>query len=62
MTTKAIEQLAEDALNAACLVIQEELDITDGGYAGAFFSDNEVRDKFIAYIEGELRGIEFDRL
>ena len=62
MKTKAIEQLAEDALNTACLLMQVELGITDGGHAGSFFSDDEVRDKFIAYIESELRGIEFDRL
>lgn len=38
MTEHDIDQLAEDALNAACLTIQEQLGQTDGGIAGVFFS------------------------
>lgn len=42
----ALYQGAEDAvqaaLNAGCLAIQKTLDITDGGFAGIYFSDDSL--------------------
>lgn len=41
-TQKEIQSMAENALNAACLSIQNELSQTDGGIAGIYFSgENE---------------------
>lgn len=54
---KEIEDLAEEALNAACLVIQTKLGVTDGGYASMFFSGDETREKFEDYIESEIRNL-----
>ena len=54
MTDIQIDDLAEEALNIACLTIQNTLKINDGGYAGMFFSDNEVKEKFIQYIKDEI--------
>ncbi|ACT51262.1 hypothetical protein [Methylovorus glucosotrophus] len=54
MTDIQIDDLAEEALNIACLTIQNTLKVNDGGYAGMFFSDNEVKEKFIQYIKDEI--------
>ena len=37
MTESQIDDLAEEALNIACLTIQNTLKVNDGGYAGMFF-------------------------
>ena len=37
-TEDQIKTIAENALNAACLSIQNELGQTDGGIAGIYFS------------------------
>ena len=37
-TQDDIHMMAENALNAACLSIQDELGQTDGGIAGIYFS------------------------
>lgn len=49
-----IEDLAESALNVACLEIQNKIWINDGGYASMFFSDDSVRNKFKEYIMDEI--------
>ena len=54
LTERDIDDLAEDALNAACLVIQEKLGVTTGDLASVFFSDDIVRDQLINYINSEL--------
>jgi len=57
LSAKEIEDLAEDALNAACLAIQQKLEVSDGGVAGMFFSGvegDEVRAHFNNYIRLEL--------
>ena len=54
MNQPEIDNLAENALNAACLVIQDALGVTSGDLAGQFFSDGEVKDKFMDYIRSEL--------
>lgn len=58
MTTKKlsieeIESLAEDALNAACLLIQNHIGQTDGGNASIWFSDDVVLNNLKAYIKYE---------
>jgi len=40
-TNNFIELLAEAALNAACVLIQDELGQTDGGVAGIYFSGDK---------------------
>lgn len=47
-----IDQLAEDALNALCLFVQDRIGQTDGGNASMFWSGHEgiIRD----YVENEL--------
>ena len=54
MTALQIDDLAEEALNSACLAIQTRLGVDDGGFASMFFSDNEVKSKFIEYIKAEI--------
>lgn len=53
-----VDDLAEAALNAACLVIQEKLGVTDGGYASIYFSDDEVREEFKDYIQSEINNLD----
>jgi hypothetical protein len=60
-TEKEMRELADDALNAACLVMQEAVGQTDGGFAGIWFSGDEVRDNFVEYIRREIEGVAFDR-
>lgn len=55
LTDQQIKDLAFEALNAACLHIQNTLGVTDGGYAGQFFSDNEIENKFKEYILSEIQ-------
>ena len=54
LTDKEIEALADEALNAACLLIQNKLEQTDGGLASLFFSGDDTLDTFKAYIRAEL--------
>lgn len=51
-TDPEIDNLAEDALNALCLFVQERIGQTDGGNASMFWSGQEdiIRD----YVEYEL--------
>jgi len=51
-TDPEIESLAEDALNALCLFVQERIGQTDGGYASLFWDGQEdiIRD----YVETEI--------
>ncbi|ANN80843.1 hypothetical protein [Bordetella flabilis] len=49
-----IDALAEDALNAACLLIQQRLGVKDGDLAGVFFSDDTTRNELRTYIKQEL--------
>ena len=55
---KQIEELAYDAINDACYLMQNKLGITDGGYASVFFSDDKVMNIFKDYIDRELENIE----
>ena len=50
------EQLADQAANAAIKHIQDSLNIEDGGFAGAYFSDekwNELVNPLVEYIKAE---------
>jgi len=49
-----VKELAEEALNAACKLMQDRLGVTDGGFASAFFSDDQVQDVFVEYINAEV--------
>jgi hypothetical protein len=51
-TDPEIENLAEDALNALCLFVQERIGQTDGGNASIFWSGRE--DIIADYVESEL--------
>lgn len=54
LTPKEIEDLAEEALNAACVVMQNRIGQTDGGTAALFFSDDEVKNAFMEYVRHEV--------
>jgi len=48
------DQLVETALDVAVKHIQDVLGVTDGGYAGVFFSDDIVRNNLRLYIAEEI--------
>lgn len=54
MTHAEKTTLADGALDAACLHIQDALGVTDGGLAGAVFSDDRATDMFREYIDAEI--------
>lgn len=54
-TEDEIDDMAEDALNALCLSVQNALGVTDGGLASMHFSDDETKDAIKAYIKAELQ-------
>lgn len=55
---EVVEDAVEDAINAGCRRIQDYLGVTDGGFAGVYFSGLEHRKKllevFIAYAAEEI--------
>lgn len=53
MTEQQITDLADEALNLACLHIQNRMGQTDGGVAGMFFTDEHLA-MFRDYIKIEL--------
>ena len=53
-TEDEIDDLAEDALNALCLSVQNALGVTDGGLASIHFSGDETRNNIKDYIRSEL--------
>lgn len=54
LTETEIIELAEEALNAACLHIQDAIGQDDGGVAALYFSGDRARDMFAAYIRSEI--------
>ena len=54
-TEDEIDDLAEDALNALCLTVQNALGVTDGGYASIHFSDDDTKNAIKTYIKAELQ-------
>ena len=57
-TEDGINDLAREALDAACLLIQERLGVETGDLAGMFFDDDRVEDSFRNYIRSELHWAE----
>ena len=60
-TESGIDSLAEDALNAACLSIQDALGQTDGGAAGIFFSgdaEEKIKEILREYVRFEIATLE----
>ncbi len=53
MSDKQIEELADQALNAACVVMQKALGVTDGDFASFYFGGKDPC-KFEDYIRQEL--------
>ena len=53
-TEDGIKDLAREALDAACLLIQERLSVATGDLAGMFFDDDRVEDSLRNYIRSEL--------
>ena len=54
-TENEVEALADEALDAACKLIQDRIGQTDGGIAGFYFSGEEVQAKLCGYIRAELK-------
>lgn len=54
------ERLVDEAIDAACLVIQKAVGQTDGGLAGAFFSDDKQKDSLRQYLRSELNVAQYD--
>ena len=59
-TEDGIKDLAREALDAACLLIQERLGVETGDLAGMFFDDDRVEDSFRNYIRSELHGAQHE--
>jgi hypothetical protein len=57
-TEDGIKDLAREALDAACLLIQTRLNVETGDLAGMFFDDDRVEDSFRNYIRSELQWAE----
>ena len=56
-TQEEIHAIAERALDAACLSVQDDLGQTDGGVAGVYFSGNReeiILDILKSYIQTEI--------
>jgi hypothetical protein len=55
---RLVEVSAEEALNAGCRLVQDTFGITDGGFAGVYFSGDEFRDQlqwqFAGYIAAQI--------
>jgi hypothetical protein len=54
MTNEQINELANEALNAAAALIQKRLGVTDGGHAAIFFSDDVALNNLVDYIASEI--------
>ena len=59
-TEDGIKDLAREALDAACLLIQERLGVETGDLAGMFFDDDRVEDSFRNYIRSELHWAQYE--
>ena len=59
-TEDGIKDLAREALDAACLLIQERLGVATGDLASMFFDDDRVEDSFRNYIRSELHWAQYE--
>ena len=57
-TEDGIKDLAREALDAACLLIQTRLGVETGDLASMFFDDDRVEDSLRNYIRSELNWAE----
>ncbi len=62
MTGQEIEDLANAALDAACLVIQDRVGVKTGDLASRYFSDDVALDELKDYIRSELNITEDEML
>ena len=59
-TPQGIDDLADEALNAAVLLIQDRLGVETGDLAGLFFSglaEHDIKEWLRRYIKSELRNM-----
>jgi len=59
-TEDGINDLAREALDAACLLIQERLGVETGDLASMFFDDDRVEDSLRNYIRSELHWAQYE--
>jgi hypothetical protein len=59
-TEDGIKDLAREALDAACLLIQTRLSVETGDLAGMFFDDDRVEDSLRNYIRSELHWAQYE--
>lgn len=59
-TEEGIKDLAREALDAACLLIQERLGVETGDLASMFFDDDRVEDSLRNYIRSELHWAQYE--
>lgn len=59
-TEDGIKDLAREALDAACLLIQTRLGVATGDLAGMFFDDDRVEDSLSNYIREELHWAQYE--
>lgn len=59
-TEDGIKDLAREALDAACLLIQERLGVATGDLAAMFFDDDRVEDSLRNYIRSELHWAQYE--
>jgi hypothetical protein len=59
-TEDGIKDLAREALDAACLLIQERLGVETGDLASMFFDDDRVEDSLRNYIRSELHWAQYE--
>jgi len=62
MLNSALESATEDAVNAACLNIQQALGVTAGDFAGRYFSGDvqkdQIRTVLASYMQAEMKDAE----
>ena len=59
-TEEGIKDLAREALDAACLLIQTRLGVETGDLASMFFDDDRVEDSLRNYIRSELHWKQYE--
>jgi hypothetical protein len=59
-TEEGIKDLAREALDAACLLIQTRLGVETGDLASMFFDDDRVEDSLRNYIRSELHWAQYE--
>lgn len=63
-TREQLQDIAENALHAACAHMQDAIGQTDGGFAGLYFTGEvgeQIHTTFLHYLEQELSYMEVTR-